>query len=76
MIRIKRYLREIGYWIDVAQDRDSCEHGYEPSGFNKMFGNSRVTAQLATSEEGLSSVVLVIIFNIRCEQKVSHLKSR
>jgi hypothetical protein len=34
----------------------SCEHGNEPSGFHKMLGNSSVAAQLAASQEGLSSV--------------------
>jgi hypothetical protein len=34
----------------------SCEHGDEPSGFHKMLGSSLVAAQLAASQEGLSSV--------------------
>jgi hypothetical protein len=36
-------LREIGRggmdWIDLAQDRGYCEHGKEPSGFHKIWGN-------------------------------------
>jgi hypothetical protein len=34
----------------------SCEHGYEPSGFLKLLGTSGMAAQLAASQEGLSSV--------------------
>jgi hypothetical protein len=34
--------REIGWdgvdWIDMAQDRDHCEHGIEPSGSIKCWG--------------------------------------
>jgi hypothetical protein len=34
-------LREIGWcdmdWIDLAQDRDQCEHGNEPSGSIKCW---------------------------------------
>jgi hypothetical protein len=33
----------------------SCEHGNESSGSIKMLGHSRVTAQLAAFQEGLSS---------------------
>jgi hypothetical protein len=38
---IKMDLRDTGWdyvdWIDVAQDRDSCEHGNEPSGSIKCW---------------------------------------
>jgi hypothetical protein len=34
----------------------SCEHGYEPSGSLKLLGISCMAAQLAASQEGLSSV--------------------
>jgi hypothetical protein len=34
----------------------SCEQGNEPWGFHKMLGISCVTAQLAVSQEGLSSM--------------------
>jgi hypothetical protein len=37
-----------------------CFRGYEPSGFHKMLGNSWVAVQLAASQEGLSSMQLVI----------------
>jgi hypothetical protein len=37
---IKMDLREIGWdgmdWIELAQDRGSCEHGDEPSGSLKL----------------------------------------
>jgi hypothetical protein len=49
-------LREVGWdgrdWIDLAQDRDR----WRASGFHYMLGNSRVAAQLATSQEGPSSM--------------------
>jgi hypothetical protein len=36
VIIIKMDLGEIGYggmeWVDLAQDKGSCEHGNEPSG--------------------------------------------
>jgi hypothetical protein len=41
MDNINMDLREIGWdgvdWIDVAQDKDSCEHGNEPSGSIKYW---------------------------------------
>jgi hypothetical protein len=59
---IKMDLRERGWdgmdWIDLAQGsvQGSCEHSDEPSGSLKMLARSRVAAQLAASQEGLSSV--------------------
>jgi hypothetical protein len=38
----------------------SCEHGNEPSNAIKCLGNYGVAAQLAASQEGLSSMELVI----------------
>jgi hypothetical protein len=39
---IKMDLRDIGWdgrnWIELAQDRDLCEHGDEPSGSLKLLG--------------------------------------
>jgi hypothetical protein len=63
-------------WIHLAQDRDnwggSCEHGNEPSDFHKMSGNSSVAEQLATSQEGLSSMELAeqrkLLLDIKLEQ--------
>jgi hypothetical protein len=37
----------------------SCEHSNEPSGSIKILGSSRVAAQLAVSQEGLSTMKLV-----------------
>jgi hypothetical protein len=41
MDNIKMDLREIGWdgvdWMDMAQDRDSCVHGIEPSGSIKCW---------------------------------------
>jgi hypothetical protein len=34
----------------------SCEHGDEPSGFLKLLGIFWMAAQLAASQEGVSSV--------------------
>jgi hypothetical protein len=34
----------------------SCKHGNDPSGSTKMLGSSFVAAQLAASQEGLSSM--------------------
>jgi hypothetical protein len=38
---IKMDLREIGWdgidWIELSQDRGSCEHGHEPSGSIKCW---------------------------------------
>jgi hypothetical protein len=34
----------------------SCEHGTETSGFRKILGSSSIAAQLAASQEGLSSM--------------------
>jgi hypothetical protein len=36
-----------------------CEHGNEPSGSIKCFGNSLLAVQLTASLEGLGSVELV-----------------
>jgi hypothetical protein len=56
---IKMDLRGIGWdgmdWIDLAHDRDQWR-ALGTSGFHKMLGSSRVAAQLAASQEGLSSV--------------------
>jgi hypothetical protein len=54
-------------WIDLAQERDQWRalvntvrnlriHSF---GFHKMLGNSLVVAELAASQEGLSSMELV-----------------
>jgi hypothetical protein len=41
---IKMDLREILWggmdWIDVAEDRDHCEHSDEPSGSSRLLGIS------------------------------------
>jgi hypothetical protein len=39
---------------------DSCEHGDEPSGSLKLLGISSMAAQLAASQEGLSSVSKIL----------------
>jgi hypothetical protein len=60
---IKMDLREVGWdgrdWIDLAQDRDRWR-AYVNAVMNlrvhKMLGSSRVAAQLAASQEGLSSM--------------------
>jgi hypothetical protein len=59
---IKMDCREIGWdgmdWIDLAQDRDQWKalvNTVINFGFHKMLGSSRVAAQLASSQEGLSS---------------------
>jgi hypothetical protein len=47
-------------WSGLGQGpvEGSCEHGNEPTGtrFNKTLGSSWVAAQLAASQEGLSSM--------------------
>jgi hypothetical protein len=60
---IKIDLREIGWgcidWIDLAQDRDECRtlvNTVMNLGFHKMFGISSVAAQMAASQEWLSSM--------------------
>jgi hypothetical protein len=49
-------LRAIGWgvmdWIDVAQDRNQCEHGNEPLGAIKCWEVLEFTVQLAASQEG------------------------
>jgi hypothetical protein len=63
---IKMDLREIGWdgmdWITLAQDR----YQWRPLAYtvmnlrvHKMLGNSRVAAQLASTEEGPNSMELV-----------------
>jgi hypothetical protein len=55
---IKMNLREIGWdgmdWIDLAQDRDQWRALVKR--FYKTVGSSWVAAQLAASQEGLSSM--------------------
>jgi hypothetical protein len=57
---IKMDLREVGWdWIDLAQDRDGgglMWTRWWTSGFRKMLGSCRAAAQLAASQEGLSSM--------------------
>jgi hypothetical protein len=60
---IKIDLREIGWdgvdWFDLAQDRDQWRalvNMVMNLGFPKLLGSSRVAAQLAAFQEGLSSV--------------------
>jgi hypothetical protein len=60
---IKMDLREIGWdgmdWIDLAQDGDQWRalvNTVMNFRFHKMLGSSRVAAQLAASQEGLSSM--------------------
>jgi hypothetical protein len=56
-------LREIWWggmdWIDLAQDRDQWRALVNTFGIYNMLGNSWVAAQLATSQEELSSMELV-----------------
>jgi hypothetical protein len=63
---------EFCQWIDMHDGRlrlkwreveGSCECGNKPSGSVKCWGNSWVVAQLATSQEGLISMHLVILFH-------------
>jgi hypothetical protein len=56
-------LREVGWdgrdWIDLAQDRDRWRtyvNAVMNLLFHKMLGSSRVAAQLAAFQEGLSSM--------------------
>jgi hypothetical protein len=56
-------LREIGWdgmdWINLAQDRDqwmALVNTVMNPGFHKMLRSSRAAAQLAASQEGLSTV--------------------
>jgi hypothetical protein len=58
---IKMDLRDVGWddrdWIDLSQDRDrwrACVNTV--MNFHKMLGSSRVAAQLAASQGGLSSM--------------------
>jgi hypothetical protein len=60
---IKMDLREIGWdgmkLIELAKEEPvegCCDHGDEPSGSLKLLGISQMAAQLAASQEGLSSV--------------------
>jgi hypothetical protein len=60
---IKMDLRDVGWdgrdWIDLAQDRDRWRayvNAVMNLQFHKMLGSSRVAAQLAASQEGLSSM--------------------
>jgi hypothetical protein len=64
---IKMGLRDIQWsgmdWIDVAHDRDQCRalvNTVVELWVKKNRGRSWVTAQLAASREGLSSMKLVI----------------
>jgi hypothetical protein len=53
-------------WIDplvIEISRGSCRHDNEPSGFIKCWGNSWGAEQLAASQEGHSSMGLVIVEN-------------
>jgi hypothetical protein len=43
-------------WLRIMTVEGSCEHGDEPSVSLKLLGISRKAAQLAASQEGLSSV--------------------
>jgi hypothetical protein len=58
-------LREIEWgglgWTDLVQDRNMVMN----SGFHKMLGSSRVVAQLAASQEGLSSMKLVSCISLQ-----------
>jgi hypothetical protein len=56
-------IREVGWegrdWIDLAQDRDRWRayvNAVMNAGFHKMLGSSRIAAQLAASQEVLSSI--------------------
>jgi hypothetical protein len=56
-------LRDIGWdvmeWIDLTQDRDQWKalvNAVMNHRFHKMLGSSCVAAQLAASQEGLSSM--------------------
>jgi hypothetical protein len=68
---IKMDLREIGWcnvdWIDLAQDRDQwrtlVNMAMNLSGSIKLLGSSRVAAQLAASQERLSSMMVVSFFS-------------
>jgi hypothetical protein len=55
---VKMDLREIAwddtYWIDVAQDMDQCK-ALVNTIMNIWAGNFLIAAQLAASQEGLSS---------------------
>jgi hypothetical protein len=46
-------------WIDLAQDRDQWRVLVNTFGFHKMLGNYWVAEELASSQEGLSSMKLV-----------------
>jgi hypothetical protein len=43
-------------WLRIGASGGSCEHRNEPFGFHKMLRSSSVAAQLAASQEGLSSM--------------------
>jgi hypothetical protein len=53
-------------WTDLEPVEGSCEHPNEPSGFHKMLGSSWVAAQLADSQEGLSSMSDVVEYHDIC----------
>jgi hypothetical protein len=68
---IKIDLREIGWvfmdWIDLAQDREQWRalvNTVMNLVFHKMLGRSWVAAQLAASQEGLSSMRVVICVKV------------
>jgi hypothetical protein len=59
---VKMDLRGTGWdgmdWIDLDQDRDQWRALVNPKGFHKTLWSSWVAAQMAASQEGLSSMKL------------------